>query len=503
MKKKNLLLGALAAFGLSGIVAMSNVYAAPNCNPTNESDLATALSSCSVIELDSGNTYNTATYTISSNVTINGNGATVHGTFTITAEATDVTFNNLTITSTDPGRGEAPKLISVDTPANVTISNATIYSGDNNTPSEYIYNGTGIVVNNSSGNGSTINITSSKIHAKYAVWLPSSNSNLNVTDSELSGYAALDLTSSSNPTSGNKVTINHSTLTGYAIGNGDNNNFGTIVIGNKTGVTIDITNNSTITNDFTYGTARSDLILISDANDKASGAQITVSDSTLSNTNDSYGAVYNANNTNDNSFETENTTITGKLISGEEDQFYVDFVVYGKHNVVLVKNNTAVAEADIPKPTKSGYTFVGWYEDQTYENLFGTTSSITADKTVYAKFIKNSTSSSRYYVTFVYDGKSTSVGVDAGAVLDPKDIPTVTKEGYAFSGWYLEDTYENLFYTTNPISKSMTVYAKFVKVDEQDIKNPGTSDNIGVYIVLAISAIAGVGGAYKFRKRFN
>ena len=158
---------------------------------------------------------------------------------------------------------------------------------------------------------------------------------------------------------------------------------------------------------------------------------------------------------------------------------------------------------DIPKPTKGGYTFVGWYEEQTYENLFDTASNITANKTVYAKFIKNSTSSSRYYVTFVYDGKSTSVGVDAGAVLDPKEIPTVTKEGYAFSGWYLEDTYENLFYTTNPISKSMTVYAKFVKVDEQDIKNPGTSDNIGVYIVLAISAIAGVGGAYKFRKRFN
>ena len=37
-------------------------------------------------------------------------------------------------------------------------------------------------------------------------------------------------------------------------------------------------------------------------------------------------------------------------------------------------------------PTKSGYTFGGWYEEDTFTTEFDFTTPITADTTIYAKF---------------------------------------------------------------------------------------------------------------------
>ena len=42
-------------------------------------------------------------------------------------------------------------------------------------------------------------------------------------------------------------------------------------------------------------------------------------------------------------------------------------------------------------------------------------------------------------------------------------MPTVTKSGYNFSGWYLEETFATRFTTDTVVSDSMAVYAKWTK----------------------------------------
>ena len=425
------------------------VLAEEKCNDVeSNSELTTALSgSCSTISLQKdANITGTDSYTITKDIAIVGNGATIKGTINITG-GTNINISDLTMTDGTTNNQAKPEYISVQSSnVKLNVSKVKIYYGNMNNSSEFIKYGTGIVVYNSSGDGSTVEVTDSIIHTKYAIWIEGSNSNLNVKNSELSGYAALDLTSSGGKTSNNNITIDNSKLTGYALGKAaQNNNYGTIVIGNKDQVNINIINNSVITNNLdNNGDARSDLILISNANALPKNVKVNVSNSTLKNTNNTYGAVYNANETNDNSFKTKNTTIIGKLIEGEKEQFYVDFIVDGKNNVVLVNENGTVSSSDIPKPIKSGYTFVGWYTEQTYQNVFDTTAEVKNNTTVYAKFIRNATS-------------STTPGNQEE---NPSDTTPVVPEAQA--------------------------------PDTTDAKNPNTADNFYSLISMLIASTAGL-----------
>ena len=355
MRKQLILAGLTLGFGM---FMVPSVHAADPCTPADGEALSTQLSSCSDIALQSGQTY-TGQFTIGKDITIVGNGATINGTFTITgADSANVNISNLTMTGTngkEEGTNAQPEYIAVKTPnVKLNVSNVNIYYGNMNESNQFTAHGTGIVVYAEDSAGSTVEVTDSTIHAKYAIWIEGSNSDLTVRNSQLSGYAALDLTSSSQKTSGNNITIDNSTLTGYALGKAaQNNDFGTIAIANKNNVQINIINNSVITNNFANGIdARSDLILISDNPALPTNVNVNVSNSTLDNTNNEFGAVYNANGTNDNSFKTENTTIMGTLIAGAEGQYYVDFVVDGKSNVVLVGADGKLNPSDIPNVSK-------------------------------------------------------------------------------------------------------------------------------------------------------
>ncbi len=366
--------------------AMPNVYA-------DTADDAAALTrllgaQTPTIELEAGQEY-VGNFTIQDDVEIVGHDAKINGTFTVTG-GTKVSISGLTMTGSLAG-GDSPYIDVTSTQAAVdlTLSNVTIYYGEKDDSSSFTSKGTGVKVSLGVKEGTKVTITDSVIQAKYAVWMQGGDSELVVKDSELSGYAALDLTSSQQATSGNKVTIDNSVLTGYSVGTSDmRNDYGTIVVGNKTDVTIDIKNNSEIRNNFDNANgARSDLILMSDYEGKdVTDVTVTVTDSKLINTDDELGAVYNANGKEENSFEAENTVIEGNLIAGETEYVYVEFVVDGKSNVVLVKKNTKLAQSDIPKVSKKGYTFDGWFDAK--GKLFNAEAAVAENMTVTAKFTK-------------------------------------------------------------------------------------------------------------------
>ncbi|MDR2176577.1 MAG: InlB B-repeat-containing protein [Treponema sp.] len=124
-------------------------------------------------------------------------------------------------------------------------------------------------------------------------------------------------------------------------------------------------------------------------------------------------------------------------------------------------------------PTKEGHTFGGWY---TAANGGGTpftaSTAVTADITVHAKWLINA-----YTVTFdAGEGGIVSPGFQAadhnttlGAFL-----PTPTKEGHTFGGWYTgQDGGGTEFTKDTKVTGNMTVYAKWTPTEHTVTFNAG------------------------------
>jgi len=99
------------------------------------------------------------------------------------------------------------------------------------------------------------------------------------------------------------------------------------------------------------------------------------------------------------------------------------FPLYAKWNSAAVT---------LPTPTRLGYTFVGWYDGNTYVGNGGASYTPTAIKTLYAKWTANT-----YYIAFNNNGGSGSMtnqtfAYDASQKLKKN---TFTKTDYTFTGW--------------------------------------------------------------------
>ena len=150
-----------------------------------------------------------------------------------------------------------------------------------------------------------------------------------------------------------------------------------------------------------------------------------------------------------------NTTVYAKWTAND---YYVSFVTeHGKapasQNVPY--NGTATNPGEL---TAEGYTFIGWYTDDTYDTEFDFTQPITGNTTVYAKWTAND-----YYVSFVTEHGKAPASQNVpynGTATNPGEL---TAEGYTFIGWYTDDTYDTEFDFTQPIKSNTTVYAKWEK----------------------------------------
>lgn len=115
-------------------------------------------------------------------------------------------------------------------------------------------------------------------------------------------------------------------------------------------------------------------------------------------------------------------------------------------------------------PEKTGYTFEGWFTDETFATPFDF-EKYAADEgrtniTVYAKFEKIFSTT----VTYMADGKKYKVFTVIGVnVEDPNYAPE--KAGYTFEGWFEDETFETPFdfeaYAATLDRTDIIVYAKF------------------------------------------
>ena len=152
---------------------------------------------------------------------------------------------------------------------------------------------------------------------------------------------------------------------------------------------------------------------------------------------------------------TGDVTLTAKWTAND---YYVSFVT--EHGDPPTSQNVKYngTANDPGKLSEDGYTFIGWYTDDTYDTEFDFTQPITGNTTVYAKW-----TAKNYEVSFVteHGDAPTSQNVKYnGTATDPGKL---TAEGYTFDGWYTDDTYSTEFDFTQPITGNTPVYAKWEK----------------------------------------
>nr|WIF89110.1 InlB B-repeat-containing protein [Acholeplasma laidlawii] len=109
------------------------------------------------------------------------------------------------------------------------------------------------------------------------------------------------------------------------------------------------------------------------------------------------------------------------------------------------------------EPNKEGYTFSGWYSDSSYVNKvteirlgsFG-------NMTLYAKWSIN-----QYTITFDSNGGSLIDVITQDYATTVTEPTSPTKEGYAFSGWYIDYTLTTPYAFGIMPAEDITLYAKW------------------------------------------
>lgn len=159
-------------------------------------------------------------------------------------------------------------------------------------------------------------------------------------------------------------------------------------------------------------------------------------------------------------------------------------------NVVLDVNGGKLSETGItvtygknygtlPTPTRTGYTFKGWYTAKTGGTTVTATTKVTATgkHTLYAQWTANS-----YKV--VYDANGGSCGVANGSVVYDQTygtLPTPTRTGYTFKGWYTakDGGTEVAASTRVTITSGQTLYARWT-ANQYKIKFDGNGGTVSL-----------------------
>ena len=113
-------------------------------------------------------------------------------------------------------------------------------------------------------------------------------------------------------------------------------------------------------------------------------------------------------------------------------------------------------------PSKSGYSFDGWYTSSSGGSRVYSSDRITQSTTVYAHWTVNSTPTptpTKYTLTYDSNGGTScsSKTLNANANYDLSCTPS--RSGYSFDGWYTSSSGGSKVSTSNRINKDTTIYA--------------------------------------------
>ena len=198
---------------------------------------------------------------------------------------------------------------------------------------------------------------------------------------------------------------------------------------------------------------------------------------------------------------TKNLTLYAKWT----EVFTVTFDLQGHGNARAAQKVESGKTATEPTaPTSSGWTFGGWYKEKECTNKYNFSTPVTQNITLYAKWTQQTVAT--YTVTFNANGHGTAPAaqkVKSGSTAKKPANPTAT--GYTFGGWYTEATCKNAYNFNTPVTRNITLYAKWTQSSNGGKGNttPKTGDMLPIGIVggVALVALIIAGVAFFARKR--
>ena len=143
-------------------------------------------------------------------------------------------------------------------------------------------------------------------------------------------------------------------------------------------------------------------------------------------------------------------------------------------------------------PTRPGYVFAGWYDDDMNGNKITGTVKFTEDTPLFAYWEEAKT------LTVYNNNGGTDPAVSYFKPGTTPSIPEPTKDGFVFAGWYT-DAALTTPYVSEAKNDDVTVYAKFVSTPAFIGRFYGfNSDNDGTQLYDQKTAAGSVGCAYSF-----
>lgn len=141
------------------------------------------------------------------------------------------------------------------------------------------------------------------------------------------------------------------------------------------------------------------------------------------------------------------------------NQYTVKFVSeHGSFADQTIEHGETIKTDKLTIPPVEGFTFDGWYTDETHNTKFDFTKPITGNTTVYAKWTAKD-----YEVSFVTEHGDAPISQNVPYNGTAKDPGELKAEGYTFIGWYTDDTHAKKFDFSTPITGDTKVYAKWEK----------------------------------------
>ncbi len=156
------------------------------------------------------------------------------------------------------------------------------------------------------------------------------------------------------------------------------------------------------------------------------------------------------------------------------EQFTITFNSNGGSTVNSKTYNYGDTYGTLATPSKTGYTFEGWFTALSGGTKVKSTDTVTASCTLYAQWTAN-----KYTVSFNSNGGSAvdSKQVTYGSIYGT--LATPTKDGYTFEGWFTDTSYTTKITssTTVSVTSNITLVAKW----KENATQPPLIDDDGDY----------------------